>query len=77
MAEGVVGCVVEHLKAGGGELAEERVDQFVADHCRRARDRLPALRSSANTRPPVVTDVTCKNTFDILRRIMRAALELL
>ncbi|NJP33744.1 hypothetical protein [Micromonospora thermarum] len=56
-------------------LAAEHVDQFVADHRRRARDRLPALRPSYNTKSPVVTDVTCKNTFDVLRRIMRAALE--
>lgn len=56
-------------------LSSEHVDQFVADHRRRARDRLPALRPSPSTRQAVVTDVTCKTTFHMLRRIMRATLE--
>ncbi|MEU5941225.1 site-specific integrase [Micromonospora sp. NPDC047548] len=56
-------------------LRAEHVDQFVADHRRRARDRLPALRLGYNTKPPIVTSVTCKSTFDTLRKIMRAALE--
>lgn len=56
-------------------LAAEHVEQFVADHRRRARDRLPALRPSPATKPAVVSEVTCKSTFDILRRIMRTALE--
>jgi hypothetical protein len=56
------------LRAGHAEL-------FVADHRRRARDQLPALRPSYHAKRPVVTDVTCKSTFEILRRIMRAALE--
>ncbi|WP_199180315.1 site-specific integrase [Verrucosispora sp. ts21] len=56
-------------------LSAEHVEQFVSDHRRRARDRLPALRPSPTTKQAVVTEGTCKSTFDNLRRIMRAALE--
>lgn len=67
-----------HAPTGGHDpalLDVGHVERFVADHRRRARNRLPGLRPSYNTKPPVITDVTCKSTFEILRRIMRSALE--
>ncbi|MGC4808902.1 tyrosine-type recombinase/integrase [Micromonospora sp. DT228] len=56
-------------------LTAEHVDAFVADHRHRAGGRLPSLRGSDDGKPVVVTEVTCKSTFDILRRIFRWALE--
>lgn len=56
-------------------LNEDIVGQFVADQRRRARERLPSIRPSYNTKPPIVTEVTRKGTFDILRKVFRWALE--
>ncbi|MEX5709090.1 site-specific integrase [Parafrankia sp. FMc6] len=74
-----LGAFLEANAPAGGQdpplLRAGHVDQFVADHRRRARDQLPALRPSYRSKRPVVTEVTCKSTFEILRRIMRAALE--
>ena len=64
--------------AGGHDpsvLGEAIVEQFVADQRRRARDRLPSMRTGDGAKPPVVTEVTCTNTFDLLRKIFRWALE--
>jgi integrase len=56
-------------------LTAEHVEQFVADHRRRAMNGLPALRPSPPAKPATVTAVTCRSTFHALRRIMRAAQE--
>ncbi|GAA4729968.1 site-specific integrase [Phytohabitans rumicis] len=72
-----LGAFLQDRAPGAGHdpsvLSAEHVEQFVADHRRRARDGLPARRPS--TKPATVTSVTCKSTFDVLRRIMRTALE--
>lgn len=74
-----LGTFLEVIAPGDGHdpatLTEDIVEKFVADQRRRARDRLPSIRPSYNTKPPIVTEVTRKGTFDILRKIFRWALE--
>ncbi|WP_212808660.1 hypothetical protein [Micromonospora endophytica] len=74
-----LGYFLEARAPGGGHdpslLSVEHVDQFVADQRRRARDHLPSLRPSNNTKTPTISEITSKSTFDALRRMMRAELE--
>lgn len=74
-----LGAFLEAMAPDGGHdpavLTEAVVGQFVADQRRRARDRLPSIRASYNTKPPIVTEVTRKSTFDVLRKVFRWALE--
>jgi len=74
-----LGAFLEARTPDGGHhpamLGSDAVDQFVADHRGRARDRLTSLRPNPNAKPAIITATTCKSTLDILRKIMRTTFE--